>query len=81
MYQEIEAPLSEIIIMSYELVVFDKNNSNIILKRIFQDENLAIEYYEKQLKIYHNIPKRVIIKLYDLNKCTNIKYYDTDDNI
>lgn len=81
MYQEIEAPLSEIIIMSYELVVFDKDNSNIILKRIFQDENLAIQHYEKQLKIYHNITKRVIIKLYDLNKCTNIKYYDTDDNI
>ena len=29
----------------------------------------------------NNIEGRYTISLYDMNKCTNIEYYDTDDNI
>lgn len=81
MCHETEVQSNEIIIMQYELGVLDKDESKLILVRLIAEEELAIKLYEEQVKIYHNIPKRVIIKLYDLEKCTNIRYYDTDDNI
>ena len=81
MYHETEVQSNEIIIMQYELSVFDKDNGKILLVRLIAEEELAIKLYEEQVKIYHNIPKRAIIKLYDIEKCTNIRYYDTDDNI
>ena len=81
MYQETEVQSNEIIIMQYELRVFDKDESKLILVRVISEEELAIKLYEEQVGIYHNIPKKVIINLYDIEKCTNIRYYDTDDNI
>ena len=81
MYHETEVQSNEFIIMQYELRVFDKDESKLILVRVISEEELAIKLYEEQVGIYHNIPKRVIIKLYDIEKCTNIRYYDTDDNI
>lgn len=81
MSQEIEVQLGEVIIADYELKVFNKDNGRVILNRFITDKELAIKLFNEQVKIYHNIDMRVIITLYDMNKCTNIEYYDTDDNI
>lgn len=81
MFQEIEAQLGEIIIANYELKVFNKNTGKIIIKRVINDKDLAITHFNKQVDIYHNMDVRVTITLYDMEKCTNIEYYDTDDNI
>ena len=90
MCQQTEVPSKEtlitddegFIICNYCLRVFDKNKQKTILNRYITSEDLARELFEKQLKIYHNKDfTRVIIYLYDLEKCTNIEYYDSDDNI
>ena len=81
MSQEIEVQLGEVIIADYELKVFNKDNGRVILNRFITNKELAIKLFNEQVKIYHNIDIRVIITLYDMNKCTNIEYYDTDDNI
>ena len=82
------------IICNYCLRVFDKNKQKkidgfhevhkqkTILNRYITSEELARKLFEKQVKVYHNKDfTRVIIYLYDLEKCTNIEYYDSDDNI
>lgn len=79
MYQETEVP--EVVIMSYHLRIFDKDKQKVILDRYIKNETSAVHLYNEQVKIYHNMPVRVIITLYDLNKCTNIESYDSDDNI
>lgn len=79
MYQEIEA--SEVIIAEYQLRVFNKDKGKTMLNRYITDKELAIKLFNEQVKIYHNLPIRVIIILYDMNKCTNIEHYDSDDNI
>ena len=81
MSHEIEVQLGEVIIADYELKVFNKDNGRVILNRFITDKELAIKLFNEQVNIYHNINIRVIITLYDMNKCTNIEYYDTDDNI
>ena len=79
MYQEIEVP--EVVIMDYHLRIFDKDKQKVILDRYIENETTAVHLYNEQVNIYHNMPVRVIITLYDLNKCTNIESYDSDDNI
>ena len=70
------------IICNYCLRVFDKNKQKTILNRYITSKELARELFEKQVKLYHTQDfTRVIIYLYDLEKCTNIEYYDSDDNI
>lgn len=81
MFHETEVQLGEVIIADYELKVFNKDNGRVILNRYITDKELAIKLFNEQVKIYHNMDIRVIITLYDMNKCTNIEYYDTDDNI
>lgn len=81
MSHEIEVQLGEVIIADYELKVFNKDNEKIILHRFITDKELAIKLFNEQVNIYHNMDIRVIITLYDMNKCTDIEYYDTDDNI
>lgn len=81
MSHETEVQLGEVIIADYELKVFNKDNGKIILTRYITDKELAIKLFNEQVKVYHNIDIRVVITLYDMNKCTNIEYYDTDDNI
>lgn len=81
MSHEIEVQLGEVIIADYELKVFNKDNGKIILNRFITDKELAIKLFNEQVNIYHNMDIRVTITLYDMEKCTNIEYYDTDDNI
>lgn len=90
MFQETEAQLKEILLTDdagfvlchYHLRVFDKNKQKIILSRYISTEELAKDLFEKQVKIYHNKDfAKVIISLHDIEKCTNIEYYDSDDNI
>ena len=70
------------VVCNYHLRVFDKNKQKVILSRYISTKELAIELFEKQIKLYHNKDFiKVIISLYDLDKCTNIEYYDSDDNI
>lgn len=79
MFQEIEA--SEIIIADYQLRIFNKDKGKTILNRYITNEELGRRLFNEQVKIYHNLQVRVTIILYDMNKCTNIEYYDSDDNI
>lgn len=81
MSHEIEVQLGEVIIADYELKIFNKDNERIILHRFITDKELAIKLFNEQVNIYHNMDMKVTITLYDMNKCTNIEYYDTDDNI
>lgn len=81
MSHETEVQLGEVIIADYELKVFNKDNGRVILTRFITDKELAIKLFNEQVNIYHNMNIRVIITLYDMNKCANIEYYDTDDNI
>ena len=53
MFQEIEVQLSEIEIMSYELSIFDKDNSKLILVRVFQNEDLEIKWNAIEGRKYH----------------------------
>lgn len=81
MYQEIEVQSEEIMIANFHLRIFDKDKQKIISNKYIINEELGRKLFNEQVKIYHNMPIRVIISLYDLEKCTNIEYYDTDDNI
>ena len=90
MFQEIEVQSKDtlltddagFVLCHYHLRVFDKNKQKIILSRYITTEDLAKDLFEKQVKIYHNKDfTKVIISLYDTEKCTNIEYYDSDDNI
>lgn len=81
MYQEIEVQSEEIMIANFHLRIFDKDRQKIISNKYIINEELGRKLFNEQVKIYHNMPIRVIISLYDLEKCTNIEYYDTDDNI
>lgn len=81
MSHETEVQLGEVIIADYELKVFNKDNGRVILNRFITDKELAIKLFNEQVNIYHNMDVRVTITLYDMEKCTNIEYYDTDDNI
>lgn len=79
MFHETEA--QEVIIADYHLRVFDKDNAKVIINRYITDKDLALRLFHEQVKIYHNISIRVTITLYDMEKCTNIESYDSDDNI
>lgn len=81
MYQEIEVQSEEIMIANFHLRIFDKDKQKIISNKYIINEELGRKLFNEQVKIYHNMPIRVIVSLYDLEKCTNIEYYDTDDNI
>ena len=81
MLQEIEVQSGEIIIANFHLRIFDKDKQKVISNKYITNEELGKKLFQEQVKIYHNMPIRVIISLYDLEKCTNIEYYDTDDNI
>lgn len=79
MYQEIE--VSSVIIADFVLKVFNKDSGKIILERYITNEELGRKLYNESVNLYNNIEGRYTISLYDMNKCTNIEYYDTDDNI
>lgn len=81
MYQEIEVQSEEIMVANFHLRIFDKDKQKVISNKYIINEELGRKLFNEQVKIYHNMPIRVIISLYDLEKCTNIEYYDTDDNI
>ena len=84
MFHETEVPddlVGTVVIADYQLRIFDKDKSKIILNRYITNKDLAIKLFNEQVNIYHKLPIRVIISLYDMNKCTNIEYYDSDDNI
>ena len=90
MFRETEVQLKEtlltdnegFVVCNYQLRVFDKNKQKVILSRYITNKDLAKELFEKQVKLYHNKDfTKVIISLYDIEKCTNIEYYDSDDNI
>lgn len=81
MYQEIEVQSEEIMVANFHLRIFDKDKQKIISNKYIINEELGRKLFNEQVKVYHNMPIRVIISLYDLEKCTNIEYYDTDDNI
>lgn len=79
MFHETEA--QSVIIADYYLKVFDKDKEKIIINRYITEKELAIKLFNDQVRTYHNSPIRVTITLYDMEKCTNIESYDTDDNI
>lgn len=84
MLNEIEALENSdgVIIADFHLKIFNKEKGKIILNRYITDKELAINLFNEQVNLYHNnIPIRVTISLYDMNKSTNIEYYDSDDNI
>ena len=90
MFREIEVQSKETLLTDdegfllchYHLKVFDKNKQKVILSRYISNEELAKDLFEKQVKIYHNKDfAKVIISLHDIDKCTNIESYDSDDNI
>ena len=81
MCQKIEVQEEILIFPNYNLRVYDKDKHKLILNRHIVDKESAIKSYNEQINIYHNMNIRVIINLYDLDKCTNIEYYDSDDNI
>lgn len=80
MFQEIEA-LGEITIMQYNLRVFNKDAGKLIIDRAIKNKENAIIMFNDLVNIYHNLNGRYTITLYDLEKCTNIESYDSDDNI
>lgn len=81
MYPKIEVQEEILMFPNYNLRIYDKNKHKLILDRHIVDKELAIKLYKEQVNIYHNMDIKVIINLYDLDKCTNIEYYDSDDNI
>lgn len=81
MYQKIEVQEEILMFPNYNLKVYDKTKHKLLLDRFIVNKELAIKLYNEQVNIYHNMDVRVIINLYDLDKCTNIEYYDSDDNI
>lgn len=81
MFNEIEVPDGAILLPTYNLRVYNKDKHKLILDRYIANKTIAKELYEEQVNIYHNLDIRVTISLYDIDKCTNIEYYDSDDNI
>lgn len=81
MFNEIGVPDGAILLPTYNLRVYDKDKHKLILDRYIASKSIAKELYEEQVNIYHNLDRRVVINLYDIDKCTNIEYYDSDDNI
>lgn len=81
MYREIEVPDEEVVIVSFELKIFDKNKGKIILQRYFKNQDEAIDNFNSQVNIYHNLNGRYTITLFDLDKQTNIEHYDSDDEV
>ena len=81
MLNEIEVQLEDIVIANYILKVFDKQKGKLILNKAIDNEELAKELFDKQVNIYHKLEGSYTITLYDMDKCTNIDYYDTDDQI
>ena len=79
MFHEIEA--SEIIIAEYNLKVIDKDKNKVLLNRFITNKDLSIKLFHEAVNSYHNKDGRYTITLYDIDKCTNIESYDTDDNI
>lgn len=77
----IEVPEEMLFIPNYNLRIYNKDEHKLILNRYIATKETAKKLYDEQVNIYHNIGIRVIINLYDLDKCTNIEYYDSDDNI
>ena len=77
----IEVPEGILLIANYNLKVYNKDKDKLILDRHIVTKETAKKLFDEQVNIYHNAGIRVIINLYDLDKCTNIEYYDSDDNI
>ena len=80
MLSEIEAS-EMLMIVDIIIKVFDKDKGKLIIKKYYNDLELAKHDFEKYVNIYHNMDGRYTISLYDENKHANIDYYDSDDNI
>ena len=81
MLKEIEVQSEDIMIADIILKVFDKQKGKVILHRVITNEELGRKLFEEQVNIYHKLEGSYTITLYDMDKCTNIDYYDTDDQI
>ena len=81
MLNEIEVQEGIMFVPNYNLRVYNKDKHKLILDRYIAEKDTAEKLFNEQVNVYHNTNIRVIINLYDLDKCTNIEYYDSDDNI
>lgn len=81
MLNEIEVQSEDIVVANFILKVFDKQKGKLILNKAIENEELAKELFNKQVDVYHKLNGSYTISLYDIDKCTNIEYYDTDDQI
>ena len=81
MSKEIEAQGGIMYVPNYNLRIYDKDKHKLLLDRYIVNKDIAEKLFKEQVNIYHNMNIRVVINLYDLDKCTNIEYYDSDDNI
>lgn len=81
MLNEIEVQEGIMFVPNYNLRVYNKDKHKLILDRYTAEKDTAKKLFNEQVNVYHNTNIRVVINLYDLDKCTNIEYYDSDDNI
>ena len=81
MLNEIEVQEGIMYVPNYNLRVYNKDKDKLILDRYITEKDTAEKLFNEQVNVYHNTNIRVVINLYDLDKCTNIEYYDSDDNI
>ena len=81
MSNEIEVQEGIMYVPNYNLRVYNKDKDKLILDRYITEKDTAEKLFNEQVNVYHNTNIRVVINLYDLDKCTNIEYYDSDDNI
>lgn len=81
MLNEIEVQDGVMYVPNYNLRVYNKDKHKLILDRYIAEKDIAEKLFNEQVNVYHNTNIRVVISLYDLDKCTNIEYYDSDDNI
>lgn len=81
MLNEIEVQEGIMYVPNYNLRVYNKDKHKLILDRYITEKDTAEKLFNEQVNVYHNTNIRVIINLYDLDKCINIEYYDSDDNI
>lgn len=81
MSNEIEVQEGIMFVPNYNLRVYNKDKDKLILDRYITEKDIAEKLFNEQVNVYHNTNIRVVINLYDLDKCTNIEYYDSDDNI
>ena len=81
MSKEIEAQGGIMYVPNYNLRIYDKDKHKLLLDRYIVNKDIAKKLFNEQVNIYHNMNIRVVINLYDLDKCNNIEYYDSDDNI